>query len=726
MNNRRKETQNFTKESSTNITPIESLDFNPIYIPPDNSNLKGPDKEAILDPEEEFQVDESNHGLYLLNYSDTNNVTQIVRINNTTTEKDTKENIKIIKNEIIKSVNNTYIENNGTNEVSIEASKISNKTLSTIPNNGTEVKSKQIKTENEKDKINNTLFMSDEIYNHFRPLESELPVEEMAPFIFFGQKLGGSTINDNLTNSPSLSASTKSVNFIVAPPDKRKFNSRYSATEKYKSSSANEDEVNEDMDVAVVKNIIEKNKVRNTVKGLAPARHVGLVNAYRKYTTVPPTRTPNIVQLNNNETTSNNTITSVDKTKEILVSRSNGTINPRNYTRGYLNPRRRPARVTSNTESTPAVLNATTEKASTLVYTAVVTSVSITSSMKGQNKTELLDKENELLNVSAVNNTANQSNIPKTSLNENDTITPETVPIRQYKHRIRIRTTTTQSPEVDISISSTPFVYVHKPTPFSSTTEISTQTQSKISERLANLFKQTEIPDVNATSGITLSTIRPQNILKRRRRPTTTTTTSTTTPASTLYVTSESTTISTTSDRTDSISSGQSTSIVTTPKDFQATNTSLVVVSRSSFESNSKEITPNLTSIKNNISKSEDSGSRNEEVVIEPDKTYTTSYVLAGLGFLPVAAIVVFVLRNVFNKKTKELDTDYEGYFDDGDIKKESPITPVARPPMPPPTKPDQKWEFPRNKLRLQTLLGQGNFGQVGYYILEIYKTCII
>uniref|UniRef100_A0A2A4J7W8 receptor protein-tyrosine kinase n=1 Tax=Heliothis virescens TaxID=7102 RepID=A0A2A4J7W8_HELVI len=81
--------------------------------------------------------------------------------------------------------------------------------------------------------------------------------------------------------------------------------------------------------------------------------------------------------------------------------------------------------------------------------------------------------------------------------------------------------------------------------------------------------------------------------------------------------------------------------------------------------------------------------------------------------FLPVAAIVAFVLRSILNKKTKEIDTEYEGYFEDGDIKKESPITPVARPPLPTPTKPDQKWEFPRNKLRLQTLLGQGNFGQV-------------
>lgn len=31
----------------------------------------------------------------------------------------------------------------------------------------------------------------------------------------------------------------------------------------------------------------------------------------------------------------------------------------------------------------------------------------------------------------------------------------------------------------------------------------------------------------------------------------------------------------------------------------------------------------------------------------------------------------------------------------------------------PPPVKQESRWEFPRDKLRLQTVLGQGNFGQV-------------
>lgn len=740
LNNRRKEIINATKINLNTNQEIqhESLGILPIYVPPDDVKLEGQDKEVDLDPEEEFQVDESSHGLYLLNYSDTRNVTESHVTNKTLAEPVTKEpnNNTILEND--SSFKEISKDNNKT-EIKSEDSTIKPKKIELqIINNSTENKPQQSKIENDKEKGNNTLFMSDEIYNHFRPLESELPAEDMAPFIFFGQKLGGSAINDNLTNSPSLSASTKSINFIAAPPDKRKFNSRYSATEKYKNTSIDEEEINEDMDVSVVKNIIEKNKVRNSVKGPAPARHVGLVNAYRKHTPVMISKPSAIVQLNVTETTPFNVSQPIlDKGKEILVSRTNGTTNPRNYTRGYLNLKRRPTRVTATTDNVQqTTLNATTEKPSTLVYTAVVTSVSITSSMKGQNKTDSLEKDDDNITVSHDTNlSTNNDTVTRTILiNENNmtaATTTTTIPTttttsapstpRAYRHRIRIRTTTTtQIPNTTESTgSSTPFVYVHKSTDFPSTSELhKTESQSKISERLANLFKQTDPIDVNVPN---TTTIRPQNILKRRRRPTTTSTTTTIKPI-----------FSTDSEKLFTISTETLPSLyLTSPKppttqsEKNIYNT-FVVTSRTSSESSSKPVAipSNTTSIENNymndsqstIKKTEENNSpdsRNEEVVIEADKSYTASYVLAGLGFLPVAAIIAFVLRTIMNKKTKELDTEYEGYFDDGEIKKESPITPVARPPMPPPTKLDQKWEFPRNKLRLQTLLGQGNFGQV-------------
>ncbi|KAJ8732356.1 hypothetical protein PYW08_015086 [Mythimna loreyi] len=723
MNNRRREAIN---KAVTIPERSEITESSIVYVPPEKfENL---DKDVELDPEEEFQVDESNHGLYLLNYSDTENVTQNTNINTTVSETTPKRTI--IEN-TTQSVNNISKEETSEKAVIKESE---DKSDSNIIANSTDSKNtKLIKVENEKE--NRTLFMTDEIYNHFRPLETELPVEEMAPFKYFGQKIGGPAISDNLTNSPTLSASTKSVNYIVAPLEKRKFNSRYSATEKYKNTSVDEEEINEDMDVSVVKNVIEKNKVRNTVKGPAPARHVGLVNQYRKYsTTVPPTtKSQNVAQLNitepiiphsgpsifdksNNKTNS----TAINKeiapkpnvsnsTKENPLNKTNVTsASPRNFTRNYSNIRRRPLRVTAaSTENIPVlttlVINATTtEKAATSVYTAVVTSVSITSSMKGNNRTDGLkeDESSKLPSSSEPNN----GTIPKAIiLNETETTTISPSSFRP-KHIIRIRTTTTENPNSSPNTASP----VASELSTRNTALIKNETESKISDRLANLFRQRNIE--NATNST-------RTTKHRRRRPTTTSTT-TTTPEPTVPSTDKSTESPTlTSQATTVFSSYLTTSL---PPTTTAAFKPFVVTSRTSSESSSKPVFVASTTSKTDktVNKTgaediEDPASQNEEVVIEAEKTYTASYVLAGLGFLPVAAIVAFVLRSVLNKKTKEIDMEYEGYFEDGEIKKESPITPVARPPMPTPTKPDQKWEFPRNKLRLQTLLGQGNFGQV-------------
>ncbi|CAG9785333.1 unnamed protein product [Diatraea saccharalis] len=750
MNNRR--TLNNTKSFPTSESVTEN---SVVYVPPEK--LEGLDKEVELDPEEEFQVDESNHGLYLLNYSDTDNATQNSNTN------------KTISNEV-RDNNTVTTEVTTVPDYKVDATektiiKEKEKTESNIIANSTNTdNTKLVKVDNDKDKENHTSYISDEIYNHFRPLETELPVEDMAPFIYFGQKLGGQAISDNLTNSPTLSASTKSVNFILAPHEKKKFNSRYSATEKYKNTSAEEEEVNEDMDVSVVKNIIEKNKIRNTVKGPAPARSVGLVNAYRKYssTTQATTKSPNIAQLNvteaiiqnvtpntlekkkensqNNDTnlskeyftkintTQIGTIQSLNNNTNAVQGyaiKTNNTTIPRNYTRNYFNIRRRPSRVTaisSNTENTLAVNTTTTEKVATSVYTAVVTSVSITSSMKGQNKTDASIKDFDNTTGTEITNEKNTTTVKSITLNDIETtLSPSTSSPthKPNRHRIRIRTTTTES---SFNSSPSPKPITYKPPELPLASELSTRntefknepTTSRLPERLANLYKQ-NYDNSTGNAG------RPKNIL-RRRRPTTTSTTSTTSTTIAVPILSSSETVSKSSEPLMTLPNTLLSSTIPTQvtETIETTFKPFVVTSRTSSESivrpvliPKKEKSDEATTATSTTKEGEDHTSQNEEVVIEADKSYTASYVLAGLGFLPVAAIIAFVLRNFMNKKAKELDTEYEGYFDDGDIKKESPITTVARPPLPTPTMPDQKWEFPRNKLRLQTLLGQGNFGQV-------------
>lgn len=720
----------FINNRRLNKTAGPSTEMGIIYVPPER--LEGLDREVDLEPDEEFQVDESNHGLYLLNYSDTDNITQTPVLNKTETTNEVNVSTAVGIETTTLSINIT--DNNSTEAPNVYVHKKDERVEELTVNNTDIESTKLLKVESEKDKRNDTLFMSQEIYNHFRPLETELPVEDMAPFIHFGQKLGGQIISDNLTDSPSLSASTKSINFIAAPPERRKFNSRYSATEKYKNTSVDEEENNEEMDVSVVKNIIEKNKIRNTVKGPAPQRHVGLVNAYRKQSSTSTTsKPPNFAQLNvtepivlnvtpsptykNSSIGVNGNITKENNNstvKEANINKGNGTTTPRNYTRSYHNLRRRPARVTaaSNIENIfpTVVLNATTEKAST-VYTAVVTSVSITSSMKGQNKTEGKDFDNSTV-IEIVKPNENITTSFPIVLNVTET-TPVPPPSSRipYKHRIRIRTTTTES-SVNANPSSTPVVHVHRAYEASDVATKITDVKneaitSKISERLANLFRQN---DYEPTSNG--STIRPKNILKRRR-PTTTTTTSTIAPVSSSKPLQST---STTTEKAATVTTVQ-TVVATEP-----TVKPIIVTSRTSSQSSYKPtVAPNTSSRENEVNNTvedsvEETKSSDNEVVIEAEKTYTASYVLAGLGFLPVAGIIFYVLRNTLNKKTKEIDTEYEGYFDDDEVKKESPITPVARPPIPTPTKPDGKWEFPRNKLRLQTLLGQGNFGQVSIF----------
>ncbi|XP_008547212.1 serine-rich adhesin for platelets [Microplitis demolitor] len=109
------------------------------------------------------------------------------------------------------------------------------------------------------------------------------------------------------------------------------------------------------------------------------------------------------------------------------------------------------------------------------------------------------------------------------------------------------------------------------------------------------------------------------------------------------------------------------------------------------------------------------------------------SYILASLVFFPIVVGVVLIFRRLIIKNRKvleESDTSSEIScrkdalnLENGDFKTsiEKAITKLPRiqhlcheaEKPAPPAKQESRWEFPRDKLRLQTVLGQGNFGQV-------------
>ncbi|KAF6205749.1 hypothetical protein GE061_019922 [Apolygus lucorum] len=100
------------------------------------------------------------------------------------------------------------------------------------------------------------------------------------------------------------------------------------------------------------------------------------------------------------------------------------------------------------------------------------------------------------------------------------------------------------------------------------------------------------------------------------------------------------------------------------------------------------------------------------------------TYVLVALGMIPLVLGAVILVRQVLLRSKKKVldESEYSSEYNrsplptklprlpahiNWDESKPAPATPV------PPSSVGTKWEFPRDKLRLQTVLGQGNFGQV-------------
>ncbi|XP_036145029.1 mucin-19 [Monomorium pharaonis] len=126
------------------------------------------------------------------------------------------------------------------------------------------------------------------------------------------------------------------------------------------------------------------------------------------------------------------------------------------------------------------------------------------------------------------------------------------------------------------------------------------------------------------------------------------------------------------------------------------------------------------------------------DAIATQETVAVVGYILATLVVFPIAVGVGLILRRLILRNRKvleESDTSSEIScrkdalnLENGDFKTsiEKAITKLPRiqhlcheaekpPPPPPPLPPSQesRWEFPRDKLRLQTVLGQGNFGQV-------------
>lgn len=107
----------------------------------------------------------------------------------------------------------------------------------------------------------------------------------------------------------------------------------------------------------------------------------------------------------------------------------------------------------------------------------------------------------------------------------------------------------------------------------------------------------------------------------------------------------------------------------------------------------------------------------------EPHISLVT-YVLAGLALIPLILGLSVLARQIFKKSKKKVldESEYSSEYNRTPLPTKLPRVPAhinwegEKPPSQPVQAtpiPVTKWEFSRDKLRLQTVLGQGNFGQV-------------
>ena len=136
------------------------------------------------------------------------------------------------------------------------------------------------------------LTMSESLYNYFRPLDKEVPEDHLLPFLDFGKKLV--PVNAKTTSSVASTSSTSSTNSIegvsTSPRTPTLGQNNLLSTTPLKVTSSNtrtvhiprEDEIHEDMDVSVVKSVVEKNKASRSRGGtLQFLRNLG--GLYRKH-----------------------------------------------------------------------------------------------------------------------------------------------------------------------------------------------------------------------------------------------------------------------------------------------------------------------------------------------------------------------------------------------------------------------------------------------------------
>ncbi|XP_076234050.1 uncharacterized protein LOC143178980 [Calliopsis andreniformis] len=131
----------------------------------------------------------------------------------------------------------------------------------------------------------NTVPMPESLYNYFRPVESNIPVEDMSQFLYFGQKIQPELQNTTGNNSVEVTPTAP-----TATSSRRRYSmKRFSTTTPVPKL---EEIINEEMNIAVERQVVEKNKV-SKIKNAFKSPENGVY--YRKSRPTDPTIVSNII-----------------------------------------------------------------------------------------------------------------------------------------------------------------------------------------------------------------------------------------------------------------------------------------------------------------------------------------------------------------------------------------------------------------------------------------------
>ncbi|XP_012287979.1 uncharacterized protein LOC105703850 isoform X2 [Orussus abietinus] len=140
----------------------------------------------------------------------------------------------------------------------------------------------------------NTVSMPESLYNHFRPVESNIPVEDMTQFLYFGQKLHPETPNTTSSNSVEVTSTAPTVS-----SSRKRYNSKRFGATVASTVPRLEDIMNEEMNITVERQTVERNKV-SRIKNTFRSPGSGLY--YRKPPVRPsdPTIVSNVIPTRDN------------------------------------------------------------------------------------------------------------------------------------------------------------------------------------------------------------------------------------------------------------------------------------------------------------------------------------------------------------------------------------------------------------------------------------------